>query len=57
MENITDVFWYFLDRARALGGLKKINYYGEDFATIKIEKDGKEYTFSMRCEEKTDGNS
>ena len=37
--------------------LKKANYYGEDFASIEVESNGKIYSFSMRCEEKTDGNS
>lgn len=53
MLSFKDIFLRLLATLLDFGELKKSNYYGDDFATIELEKDGKQYCFSMRCEEKT----
>lgn len=57
MKDFKSIFIKFLVDLLDFGELKKSNYYGDDFATIELEKDGKKYCFSMRCEEQTDGNN
>lgn len=51
MLNFKVIFTRLLATLLDCGELQKANYYGEDFATIEIESDGKIYTFSMRCDE------
>ena len=55
MKNI--YFWLLNFLNNGFGELKETSYYTESHARIKVEKDGKIYTFSIICEEKTDGNS
>ena len=56
MESMKDVFITLFGRVKDFGNLKTVNYYDDKFAKIEVEKDGKIYTFSMHCEDKTNGN-
>lgn len=51
MLTLKFIFTRFLSTMVELCTLQKANYYGEDFATIEMEQDGKLYTISMRSED------
>ena len=57
MESMKDFFKHLLNMVDSFGSLKKAQYYGDDFASIEVEKDGNIYVFSMRCEGKADGDN
>lgn len=44
-------FMFLMDNMQNLGELVKANFYGDDFASVEFEKDGKKYKISISSED------
>lgn len=44
-------FMFLMDNMQNFGELEKANFYGDDFASVEFEKDGKKYKISISSED------
>ena len=54
---MSEFYLFLMNQMYRLGALKKTSYYGNDYALVEFEKEGKIYSVSISCAEKKEDNN